>query len=226
MITDAATLSRLTQAFGFLAPAPKNDFSRRFAEAATAVRLEKGASVCQEGSVCSHLALVYEGTARVYKLGENGREITLYRIGPGESCILTASCILSSSPFPAFAECETMVRAAVVPAIEVQRWLAESAPWRDYVFGLLARRLADIISVVEEVAFHRMDRRIAGYLTEQSARDGLTLHATHQEIASELGTSREVVSRILKDFEHRQLIRVSRGSIAITAPDALAEKSE
>jgi len=175
---------------------------------------------------CGHLALVTEGVARVYKLGENGREITLYRISGGESCILTASCIISGRPFPAFAVCEEPIEALVISSPAVKRWTNEFPAWRDYLFGLIGDRLGDVISVVEEIAFRRVDRRLAHYLLqrlEPTASDSLNI--THQAIASDLGTSREVVSRILKDFEHQGLISVSRGSVCLKDRRGLAEKS-
>jgi CRP/FNR family transcriptional regulator len=210
-------MAELAEKFGPLLSEDSGDF-RDFMQVAAVVELDKGQYVCHEGHACSHLALILDGTARVYKLGENGREITLYRVGPGESCILTASCILSSLPFPAFAVCESRVRAAVIPAAKVQQWLAHWPAWRDYVFGLVARRLTNVISVVEEVAFKRMDRRIADHLL---ASNKSILHTTHQEIASDLGTSREVVSRILKDLENMNLVEVHRGTVEILAPERL-----
>ena len=206
--------------FGFL-DQPGDPVYQRFLQSASLARLDQGAYVCHEGHACGGLALVTRGTARVYKLGESGREITLYRVGPGESCILTASCILSDQPFPAFAMCETDVEAAVVPANEVVRWLSESPAWRDYVFGLVSRRLAEVISVVEEVVFRRMDRRIADYLHERLPGHGGAVRATHQQIASDLGTSREVVSRILKELEGDALIRIGRGEIELLDADGL-----
>ncbi len=195
-----------------------------FFEKASIANLPKGQHVCHEGSNCSHLAILLNGTARVYKLGENGKEITLYRVGPGESCILTASCILSHIPFPAFAICETDVEAAVVPASDVRRWLSESSAWQDYIFGLVATRLSNIINVVEDVVFRRMDKRIADHLCNRMDKTGHVLLVTHQEIASELGTSREVVSRILKEFELDGMIKVTRGSIELLDPEKLHQK--
>lgn len=212
MPIESNSRARLAEQVGFLDQGDdlfKGDFFAR----ASIARLPKGQHVCHEGSDCSHLAILLNGTARVYKLGENGKEITLYRVGPGESCILTASCILSDTPFPAFAICETDVEAALIPAGDARRWLAESTAWRDYIFGLVATRLTNIISVVEDVVFRRMDRRIADHLCARLKKSGHRLLVTHQEIASELGTSREVVSRILKEFEQEGLIRVTRGSI-------------
>ncbi len=225
MISDPGNQQRLEETFSFLQQAD-DAFHRRFMGTASLVQLEKGQYVCHEGRSCGHLALITRGTARVFKLGDNGREITLYRVGPGQSCILTASCILSEQPFPAFAVCETDVEAAIIPAADVRRWLSESERWRDYIFGLVSRRLANIISVVEEVVFKRMDRRIADYLTTRVQTANETLHATHQEIASDLGTSREVVSRILKDLESSNLLRVRRGTIQILDLQGLAMKAK
>ncbi|MES9900779.1 MAG: Crp/Fnr family transcriptional regulator [Sedimenticola sp.] len=214
MIKDLTVQTQLKSAFPFLSGAPAH-FLTAFFESGSIVQLEKGSHICLEGRECTHLALVVEGSARVYKIGENGREITLYRVGFGESCILTASCILSSLPFPAFAVAETPVTAFVIPASKVRVWLAEWSAWREYVFSLVAQRLTNVISVVEEVVFRRMDERIANYLQSHSTPDGTRVSATHQEIASDLGTSREVVSRILKDFESDGLVRIARGSIEI-----------
>jgi len=225
VISDPGNQQRLEEVFSFLQKADQA-FHRRFMGAASLVRLEQGQYVCQEGRSCTHLALITQGSARVFKLGDNGREITLYRIGPGQSCILTASCILSQQPFPAFAVCETDAEAAIIPAVDVRRWLSESEVWRDYIFGLVSRRLANIISVVEEVVFKRMDRRIADYLTTRVQTSNEILHATHQQIASDLGTSREVVSRILKDLESNDLLRVSRGTIQILDLQGLSMKAE
>ncbi len=223
MISENNT-EKILSAFNFLGQSDE-DTRKRFLQSASMALLEPGQYVCHQGAECAHLALVLSGTARVYKLGENGREITLYRIGRGESCILTASCILSQMPFPAFAVCEEAVEAAVIPAALIRQWLAESSLWRDYVFGLVAHRMADIISLVEEVVFRRMDQRIADYLLQHSSENNQRIEITHQLMASDLGTSREVVSRILKDFESHGLIRVARGSVEITDPAQLQSYS-
>lgn len=178
--------------------------------------------VCTEGTQCTQLPMVLGGTARVYKLGATGREITLYRVEAGQSCVLTASCILSGRRFPAFARCETEVEAALVPAQALLDWFGSDPAWRAYLSGLVADRLADVISIVEEVAFRRMDRRVAEYLA-RTAGGQHTLSLTHQQIASDLGTSREVVTRILSDFEAKGLVALSRGRVDLRNTAALAE---
>ncbi len=224
MISDKTTIEGIHSAFTFLRQAD-DATCERFLQTASFARLEQGQHVCTQGDECAHLALVMSGTARIYKLGESGREITLYRIGRGESCILTASCILSQMPFPAFAVCEEPVEAVVIPANQIRQWLAESALWRDYVFGLVAHRMADIISLVEEVVFRRMDQRIAYYLIQHCQQESQRIEITHQLMASDLGTSREVVSRILKDFESKGLIQVARGSVEIINQVQLQSRS-
>lgn len=176
---------------------------------------------------CQHLALIVTGVARVYKLGENGREITLYRLGKGESCILTASCIVSDSPFPAFAVCEEEIEALVLHPAVVRQWTNEFPTWRNYLFSLVGNRLGDVISVVEEIAFRRVDHRLADYLLQRAGNDKRdSIKMTHQAIASDLGTSREVISRILKDFEHQGLISVARGHLQVIDTAGLAQMSQ
>jgi CRP/FNR family transcriptional regulator len=224
VITDQATIDKLTRQFHFLQCA-QADFTRQFFNTAKIIQLAADQPICQQGMQCSHLALVIEGTARVYKIGENGREITLYRIGPGESCILTASCIMSQKPFPAFAVSEQPIQALLISPAEVVRWANQEQAWRDYLFELISERLSDVISIVEEVAFRRVDRRLAAYLLQHTNNESNRMQATHQSIASDLGTSREVVSRILKDFEQQNLISITRGAITLEDRHHLSRKT-
>lgn len=168
--------------------------------------------ICLEGNKCSGIPLVLEGRARVYKLSESGREITLYRVEPGDSCILTASCIMSDVDFPAFVATETEVEAIIIPPAIFHRWVNQYEVWSEFLWGMLASRFAEVISLVEEVAFQRVDKRTAEYLLEAAGADGL-IKKTHQDISADLGTSREVISRILKEFEHKGFITLSRGEI-------------
>lgn len=219
MISDPqlrADVPRLFPVVGLMSPAHRDEF---FSVTAP-VTLEKGVNICGEGQQCTHLPLVLSGNARVFKLSESGREITLYRIDPGESCVLTASCMIGHSPFPANAIVEDDVSALLVPVQHVYRWLTESAAWRDFLFSLVAERLAEVISVVEEIAFRRVDARIADHILENVDISG-KLRRTHQNIAFDLGTSREVVTRILKDFEHRGAVRLARGEIMLLDSKAL-----
>ncbi len=187
------------------------------------VELNAGAFICMDGNVCQSLALVMNGRARVYKSSEGGREITLYRVEPGESCILTASCILSNRQFPAFAVADTDVTARLVPASTVRQWMDTEPAWRRYVFELVAGRLDTVIATLEEVAFRRLDTRLARLLLDESTPEGgvPTLHVTHERLAADLGSAREVVSRLLKDFEQDGLVQLQRGTVVLTDPAGL-----
>ncbi len=199
-------------------------FLQRVEKSALVKRLPAGVFVCHEGDNCGVLPLLLSGRARVHKVAESGREITLYRIEAGDSCVLTASCIMSNIPFPALAITETEVEALLVPAAAVRAWMGESPAWRNYIFQLVASRLADVIAVVEEVAFRRMDARVADLLLQRADAAG-EAHITHQELAVDLGSSREVVSRILRDLENEGMIRRHRGAIVLLDQGGLRRKA-
>lgn len=213
----------LENRFPFLKNAP-GEVKQQLLQHAVVKQVPAGEIICWEGDRCSQLALILSGSVRVYKVGENGREITLYRIEENESCILTASCILSQTRFPAIAVVESPVQAVLIPAPILRDWVERYEVWRDYVFGLLSRRLSTVIATVEEVAFRRVDARIAEFLASLTEKQ-VELRITHQEIAFELGTAREVVSRILKDFEQEKIIALSRGAITILNRPALLDKA-
>jgi len=187
---------------------------------AQSIQCPADAPLSLPGQLCEALAIVVAGTVRVYQVAESGREITLYRIQAGESCVLTASCILSRRPFPVVAATEAPLSALLIPAPVLRAWIAGSTFWREYVFGLPAARLASVITVLEEVAFRRMDARIAELLLARAGA-GETLPLTHQQIALELGTAREVVSRSLRDLEREGVIARGRGTIAVLGRERL-----
>jgi len=193
-----------------------------FFEAAQPRRLPAHQFMAMEGDPCHALPLVVRGQARVYTMGDQGREITLYRIVAGESCILTASCILGGQQFPAFARADDETEQLLVPSETVHAWMRDHPAWRQFVFELIARRLASVIATVDEVAFQRLDARLAVYLLHQLQRtEGDTLSTTHEDIASELGSARAVISRKLKSFEHRGLVALGRGQITVHDAAAL-----
>lgn len=194
---------------------------REFRQTAFHARIPAGRDVFVEGDRVDSIALLIRGVVRVYKMGETGRQITLYRFGDGQSCILTANAILSQKTFPAVATVEREAEAAMVPAQAFRDWVRRHEPWREYVFDLLSARLASVMETVDEVVFRRMDARVAAFLAERA--DAINpIPVTHQEIAAELGSSREVVSRLLEDLAERGLVRISRGQVDVLDQDALA----
>jgi CRP/FNR family transcriptional regulator len=218
-------LEKISQAFPFLKHAEEEVRKRLLAHAAI-MRIPKGKIIFLEGDECSQLALILSGTVRVYKIAESGREITLYRLEKGESCVLTASCIFSHGQFPAIAMVEEDIEAVLIPANVFREWINRYEVWRDYIFNLLAKRLSEVLSTIEEVAFRRMDVRIAEYLLKPALSRKGEIDITHQDIAMELGTSREVVSRILKNFEYEKLISLGRGTITVRDVKSLSKKVE
>ncbi len=175
--------------------------------------IPSGARIYSEGDGCSAIAFVLSGGIRVYKISETGREITLYEIGPGETCILNASCILANTSYPANAIAASDVDVLLIRSEVFRSLVAGNDTMRDFVFTLLSQRLSLVMELVEEVAFGRMDERLSEYLIEKS--ENSILETTHQKIANDLGTSREVVSRLLKDFERKGKVRLSRNSIRL-----------
>jgi len=205
-------------------PAALLDFLQNQAEVST-IKVPAGVSVCQSGDHCESLVIVLQGQVKVFRPAASGRSITLYYVGSEESCILTASCILNDSPFPAFAETMTAVEALSVPPHKVKQWLLEEPLWQQYILGLLSQRMADLIELVNALAFQALDVRLADWLLVQSSLNPECsyLKTTHQLIAEELASSREVISRLLKEFETDGIIKLGRGTIAILDQKGLQE---
>ena len=210
---------RLVQALPFLSHADPG-LLREFQQAASFMRIPEGQDVFVEGDRVDAIALLISVVVRVYKIGETGRELTLYRFGNSESCILTANAILSQQNFPAVATVEKSAEAVMIPADIFRDWVRRYDLWREFVFDLLSQRLVSVMAIVEEVAFRRMDVRLAAFLSDRTRQASL-IHITHQEIASELGSSREVISRLLEDFSAEGILRPARGAIEVLNPQAL-----
>ncbi len=208
---------RFLESFGSLFAGPEWKGPER-AQLLDSVRirsLHSGDAVMREGETCGAVPFVISGSIRVYKVSDGGREITLYRIGPGQSCILSCCCAQSAAPFPAIVAAEEETEAAFIPSDSVRRFFERSPAFRAFVLGQYSSRIAEVIELVEEVAFSRLDERMREWMLTERAQGGESLKVTHQELADHLGTSREVVSRILKDWEQRGLLELSRGEIRL-----------
>ncbi len=190
------------------------ELTRAFQQAAFLARIPAGKDVFTEGDEVGAIALLLSGVVRVYKIGETGREITLYRFGLGQSCILTANAILSRQSFPAIATVEQEAEAVMIPAGTFREWVQRYDLWRDFVYDLLSQRLVSMMAIVDEIAFRRMDSRVASLLLLRCQVNN-PIQITHQEIAAELGSSREVISRILEDFAAQGAVRSTRGMIEV-----------
>ena len=179
-----------------------------------------GTLVFTSGAVCENYLLVIDGSVRVQMVSENGREIVLYRVENGQTCIMTTTCLMSHENYTAEAVTETDVNAVIVPAETFHKLIDCSHVFRTFVFSSYSTRLADLLMLVDEVAFHRIDVRLAKFLSERMD-DRHQLKTTHQELAVELGSAREVISRQLKDFENRGWVKLSRGQVEVTNLKAL-----
>jgi len=225
MADRARQVNRVLEAFPFFAALPAPAREALLSNAVTK-KLDSRQVLVRDGAECAYLPFVLEGTLRLYKTSPAGRAITLYRIHRGESCILSATCILNAGSFPAVAEAEGQTEVLLVPSRLITEYVDDNPDWRRFLFGLYAKRLDEVLALVDEVAFRHMDTRLAGWLLKQSAGSPGTVGATHGQIADELGTSREVISRILSDFEADGMIETSRGRIRLSRPDQLRRRSE
>jgi CRP/FNR family transcriptional regulator len=220
---DNAQFNRIKAAMPFLQRAD-DSLINQLKQQAQFAKIPTGHDVFVDGDRVDGIALLLSGIVRVYKIGETGREITLYRFGLGESCILSANAIMSDKSFPAIATVEEDAEAVMIPAEVFREWVNKYELWREFVFDLLSQRLSTVMTVVDEVVFKRMDRRIASLLLNQ-AKVQNPMRVTHQEIAAELGSSREVISRILEDFSREELIEAGRGTIEVLDFEGLESRS-
>lgn len=220
---DSAQFERIALALPILQKVDAS-FAHEFKQAAFFARIPAGRDVFLEGDRVEAIALLISGVVRVYKIGETGREITLYRFGNGSSCILTANAILSQKTFPAVATVEQDAEAVMIPADTFRDWVRRYDLWSEFVFELLSQRLSTVMAIVDEVAFQRMDRRVASLILKK-AKGKNPLKITHQEIADELGSSREVISRLLEDFVSDGTIRTGRGTVEVLDFNLLESRS-
>ena len=192
---------------------------------ARVVKFAMGTEVFGPENIPDSLMFLYSGCIRVSQSSESGREIVLYRVEAGESCVLTTACMLSEEAYNAEGVAETEVVAITLPKVSFDRLASDEESFRSFVFQAYSRRLIDLLRVVDDVAFGRMDVRLAQRLLAL-ANDHDRLRVTHHALASELGTAREVVSRILNDFQKRKLIAQTRGQIAILNASDLKRLAE
>lgn len=193
---------------------------------ASKVRLARGTVFCRAGDPCKGVGLLEKGSIRVFKTGPTGREITLYHVTPGQTCLLTLNGALTGEAYSADALVEEDVEAAVLPVESFREWVDRDPAFRRFIFHSIAVRLSDLMALFDEVAFGRLDRRLAEFLLTSSNNRRLTedvVHMTHDQIASELGSAREVISRLLKDLERQGILSLGRGKLEIRNRDLLEE---
>jgi CRP/FNR family transcriptional regulator len=184
-------------------------------------RLRGGDIAYRQGQDCHAYVMCIEGQTRVFKTSESGREILLYQVGPGETCVLTTSCLMAGSAFPAESTAETDVLLAALPASTFNRLMGASPRFRKFVLDNYGDLLSSLIMLVDEVAFASLDLRLARRLLAEANEQGVVAK-THQQLALDLGSVREVISRYLAEWERMGWVHASRGSIEVRNRSALA----
>ena len=180
-----------------------------------------GATIFDERQPCQGFPFILSGAIRVAKVSAGGRELPLYRVTPGETCIITSSCLLGNVPYNARGTAESETVLVVLPQ-GLFTELLDQAPFRNFIFNLFAERMADLMRLVEEVAFLKLDQRLAALLLGK----GRVVHATHQQLADELGSVREMISRLLKGFSEQGLVGLGREQIEIRDAAGLRRVAE
>jgi CRP/FNR family transcriptional regulator len=209
---------KLLERFPFLAGLPAGRLERLLAEAQL-VHAPRGTVLFDARQPCRGFPLLLEGSVRVAKSSPGGREIVLYRVGPGQGCLLSGGCLLGDTDYTARAVAEEDATLLSLPPALFQELMLGFEPFRRFVFGMYGERLAEVMELVEEVAFRRLDARLAQLLASR----GPVIEATQQQLADELGSVREIVSRLLRQFEERGWVELARNRVTVRDARALAE---
>jgi CRP/FNR family transcriptional regulator, anaerobic regulatory protein len=213
--------ARLLQLYPSLAEIPAAELEALLAKAMV-LPVPAGTVVFDEDQPCQGFPMLLSGSIRVIKSAPNGRELQLYRVTPGESCILSSSCLLGHSRYQARGIAEQPLEMALLPALSFHELLGKQDSFREYVFHLFSDRLTDLMQLVSAVAFQKLDQRLAALLVAKPS----PLLTTHQALADELGSAREIVSRLLKGFAEQGWVKLAREQIEITDKTALKRFSE
>lgn len=189
--------------------------------------IESKTILFHENIACEHFMLILEGCVRIFKESNEGREVTLYRVEPGQLCIHNLNSLVDGIQYPVIARAEKPMRVLMISRAAFKKALDESSSFRNYVLRTLTSRLAHMADLISGFAFDRLDLRVACWLNDQFDRScGHPIKVTHSDVADELGTTREMISRILKDFEHKRCIQLARGKIHLICKHTLHLVSE
>lgn len=182
----------------------------------TFVHYPKGAPIHRSDERCAGLLLVRSGQIRAYLLSEDGREVTLYRLFQGDTCVLSASCVLNEVAFDVMIDAVEDTEAVLIP-IGIFHQLMETNVYVElYSYKMATERFSDVMWSMQQILFMGVDRRLAIFLWDEMVKNGKdTISYTHDQMARYIGSAREVVSRMLKYFSQEGIISQSRGSIRI-----------
>lgn len=188
-------------------------------------RSVKKGTILHSGSAdCLGLMLIISGQLRAYIVSEEGKELTIYRLFELDTCLFSASCIMQSIQFDIIIEAEKDTEVWVIPPQIYLSVMNESAPVANYTRELMSSRFSEAIWLIEQVMWKSIDKRLAGFLLEESRLEGTrVLKITHENIANHMGTAREVVTRMLRYFQNEGMVRLTRGTVEILDEKALGE---
>lgn len=224
-MTDKGQIAQIEKLFPVLLQVGARERQLLY-EAGQFIELPAGQMLMQQNQQCRFIPLVISGQLRVYTLSAGGREMTLFRTGPGDMCLLSIACQIKHQDFPALAQVEKAASLFMVPIPVYHQILEELPAWKDYLILTLYGHLTSTMQTLEAVAFSRTDRRLAEWLVNHMKPHENTIHCTHEAIAIELGTAREVVSRLLGDLKNQGAVSLGRGRIDIIKPSFLRMLSE
>ena len=177
-------------------------------------KMEKGQFMMGDSGRCNGIPLILSGTMRLFRMAENGREINVYNVNAGELCVLAAVCALAEFEYDFSAQAQTDCILAVIPPEGFRHLMSESEVFKNYVFTALSDKLVAALRAIEMLNFSSIEDRLSDYLYYHADKDNV-INATHEMIARDIGSSREVVSRQLKKFEHQGLLKLKRGRIEL-----------
>lgn len=173
------------------------------------------------GDPCRSYLMVTSGSVRVVRSTSNGRELLLYRVLPGDNCILTVSCLLGDCSYQARGIVEAGLTVVLIARPVFLKLIEQSSEFRAYIFRFFGERITRLMELIDAVAFRRLDQRLAALLLMQ----GPVMATTHQNLADELGSVREVISRILEDFQAQNIVQLDRGQVNVLDREALWKRA-
>lgn len=189
---------------------------------------EAGYKLINSGQACLGFSFILKGILRVYRINDEGREVTLYKLKQGDSCFLTTLCILSDEENYAFVEVEEDATLAFIPMEIFKEYILEDKAYLKYIFKNLYGKFDHVINALEKITFDSIEKRIIHYLKQAAKKtSGIAIiYTTHEKIAIDIGSSREVVSRTLKNLEKSGIIELARGKIKILNISTLQEEKQ
>ena len=218
-------IRKLDELFPVLLQLPEKDRHQIFS-AGQVVVLPKDQMLMQQNQQCQFIPLVMSGILRIYKLSPNGREMTLYRIGPGETCLVSIACQIKGEDFPALAQVEEKVQLFMLPVGFCHDVLDQHLAWKDFLITSIYGHLTEVMQTLEAVAFDRTDFRLIRWLLDKTNEQPGTIRSTHEAIAVELGTAREVISRLLGELKNKGAVTLGREKIEVLDPVLLKQLLE